>query len=143
MSDGLAPTPRGTMAADISNGLVRLHKRYYGKGPTKAKTYLVDDSVFCVLKEGFTTVEKTLIEDGQPDAVRNIRRSFQAAMREQFRSVVEGATGRGVIAYMSQVHTDPDVSLEVFLLEPDGAVLGEHEADIASGEVHEEDAPLT
>jgi hypothetical protein len=44
---------------------------------------------------------------------------------------------------MSQVHTDPDVSLEVFLLEPDGAVLAEHEADIASGEVQEEDAPLT
>ena len=140
MSSGLAPTPRGTMAADISNGLVRLHKRYYGKGPTKAKTYLVNDSVFCVLKEGFTTVEKTLIEDGQPEAVRNIRRSFQAAMREQFTAVVEESTGRGVIAYMSQVHTDPDVSLEVFLLEPGDEPI-HVEADIASGEMHEEDAP--
>jgi uncharacterized protein YbcI len=128
------------MAADISNGLVRLHKRYYGKGPTKAKTYLVNDSVFCVLKEGFTTVEKTLIDGGQPEAVRDIRRSFQGAMKEQFTRVVEEATGRAVIAYMSQVHTDPDVSLEVFLLEPgDAPIHAEHEADIASGGMNEDD----
>jgi uncharacterized protein YbcI len=53
------------MLAEISTGLVSLHRKYYGKGPTKAKSYLVNDSV-CMLRGGFTTVERTLIDDGSP-----------------------------------------------------------------------------
>ena len=106
--------------ASISTGLVQLHSRYYGKGPTQAKTHLVDDTVICVLRGGFTRVERTLIEQGESDAVHHVRRSFQRAMEEQFRDIVESATGRRVVAYMSQVHEDPDLAVEVFLLEPDG-----------------------
>jgi uncharacterized protein YbcI len=104
--------------ASISTGLVRLHSRYYGKGPTKAKTYLVNDTVICILRGGFTTVERTLIDEGNVDAVYQIRRSFQQAMQVQFTTVVEGAMGRKVIAYMSQVHQDPDLAVEIFVLEP-------------------------
>jgi uncharacterized protein YbcI len=110
--------PRGAIAAAISDGLVRLHKRYYGKGPTKAKTYLVNDTVVAILRDVLTTVEQTLIEQGEQDAVYDVRRSFQAAMEAPFRAVVEEATGRRVRAYISGVHTDPDISLEVFVLEP-------------------------
>jgi uncharacterized protein YbcI len=112
--------PRGEVMASISTGLVQLHSRYYGKGPTQAKTHLVDDTVICVLRGGFTRVERTLIEQGESDAVHHVRRSFQRAMEEQFRDIVESATGRRVVAYMSQVHEDPDLAVEVFLLEPDG-----------------------
>ena len=120
-------SPRGAMAAEISNGLVSLHHEFYGKGPSKAKTYLVDDTVLCVLNEGFTTVERTLINGGDSGAVHDIRRSFQSAMKEQFTAVVENATGRSVTAYLSQIHTDPDVAVEIFLLEPTGEPLsGEH-----------------
>ena len=91
-------SPRGAMAAEISNGLVSLHHEFYGKGPSKAKTYLVDDTVLCVLNEGFTTVERTLINGGDSGAVHDIRRSFQSAMKEQFTAVVENATGRSVTA---------------------------------------------
>jgi uncharacterized protein YbcI len=104
--------------ASISTRLVQLHSRYYGKGPMKAKTYLVNDTVICLLRGGFTRVERTLIEQGRSDAVHEIRRSFQKAMEQQFREVVEGATGRKVIAYMSQVHEDPELALELFVLEP-------------------------
>jgi len=105
--------------ASISTGLVQLHRRYYGKGPTKAKTHLVDDTVISILRGGFTRVERTLIEQGESDAVHHVRRSFQRAMEEQFRDIVESATGRTVIAYMSQVHEEPDLALEVFVLEPE------------------------
>jgi uncharacterized protein YbcI len=105
--------------AAISNELVHLHKQYYGKGPTAAKTYLLNDTVICLLQGGFTIVEKTLIEDGRKEAVQDIRRSFQAAMEEHFKAAVERAMDRKVIAYMSQVHTDPDISAELFVLEPD------------------------
>jgi uncharacterized protein YbcI len=122
---------RGGIAASISTGLVQLHKQYYGKGPTKAKTYLVNDTVICMLKDGLTRVETTMLESGMPEAVHNMRRSFQEAMRERFTDIVQGATGRTVIAYMSNIHCNPDISLEVFVLEPSDELLtDEHEADL-------------
>jgi uncharacterized protein YbcI len=106
------------MLAQISTGLVQLHSRYYGKGPTKAKTHLVDDTVVCVLRGGFTTVERTLLDTGEVESVYQMRRSFQQAMEESFRLIVEQATGRDVIAYMSSIHVDPDLAVELFVLEP-------------------------
>jgi len=104
--------------AQISTGLVQLHSRYYGKGPTKAKTHMVDDTVVCILQGGFTTVEQTLLETGEVESVYQMRRSFQQAMEENFRVVVQEATGRNVIAYMSSIHVDPDLAVELFVLEP-------------------------
>ena len=108
----------GERLASISTGLVQLHSRYYGKGPTKAKTHLVNDTVICMLRGGFTRVEQTLIEQGMPGPVHEMRRSFQQAMEENFRLIVEQATGRNVIAYMSSIHVDPDLAVELFVLEP-------------------------
>jgi uncharacterized protein YbcI len=92
--------------------------RYYGRGPTEAKSHLVDDLVVCVLWNGFTTVERTLLERGEHGAVEEFRRTFQKAMEEQFVEVVEDATERRVHAYMSQVHVNPDVAIEIFMLSP-------------------------
>jgi uncharacterized protein YbcI len=125
------PRPRGEMAAAISTGLVQLHRQYYGKGPTKAKTYFVNDTVICILEGGFTTVERTLIDDGQSDAVYEIRRSFQKAMEGQFTEIIERTTARKVIAYMSQIHEDPDLAVELFVLEPgQQRIVSEHEAEL-------------
>jgi uncharacterized protein YbcI len=119
--------------AAISESLVSLHREYYGKGPTKAKTFFMDDTVLCLLRGGFTVVERTLIENGREQAVHDIRHSFQLAMEERFTNVVEDALGRKVVAYMSQVHNDPDVSAELFVLEPklDGhPIIAEHVEDL-------------
>jgi uncharacterized protein YbcI len=127
--------PRGEALARISRGIVHLHRRYYGKGPTKAKTYAMNDTVVCMLSGGFTAVEETLIADGKTEDVENIRRSFQKTMRDQFTEVVRQATGRAVIAYMSQVHSTPDMAVELFVLEPaDPGLLGEHEEDVVEEE---------
>jgi uncharacterized protein YbcI len=111
-------TTRGEVLAQISTRLVQLHSRYYGKGPTKAKTHMVNDTVVSILQGGFTTVERTMIDSGRVEIVHEMRRSFQNAMADPFREVVEEATGRGVIAYMSQIHTNPDMAVEIFVLEP-------------------------
>lgn len=117
----------------VTRGLVRLHSEYYGKGPTKARSYMVDDTLVSILEGGFTTVEATLIAEGKSDAVHNMRRSFQMAMEERFRDVVEEATGRKVIAYMSQIHTDPDLAVELFVLEPiPDEVVGRHEVELGA-----------
>ena len=106
------------MLAQISTGLVQLHSRYYGKGPTKAKTHLVNDTVIAILRGGFTTVERTLIDTGEVESVYQMRRSFQQAMEDEFRRIIEDATGRKVIAYMSSIHVNPDLAIELFVLEP-------------------------
>src|SRR4051794_21337899 len=109
---------RGEMLAQISTGLVQLHSRYYGKGPTKAKTHWVDDTIVCILRGGFTTVERTLLDTGQVESVYQMRRSFQGAMEAEFRRIVEDSAGRHVIAYMSSINVDPELAVEIFVLEP-------------------------
>jgi uncharacterized protein YbcI len=123
---------QGVVSATVSDGLVHLHKQYYGKGPTKAKTYLLNDAVICLLRGGFTVVEKTLIQEGRAEAVHDIRRSFQGAMGDRFKEIVEQATGRSVIAYMSQVHAEPELALEVFVLEQEEPVEEEQELHLTS-----------
>ena len=113
--------PDGEALSAISNGLAHLHMRFFGRGPAKAKTVVVDDLVVCVLWDGFTTVEETLLGRGETGAVEAFRRTFQSTMEPQFSEVVKAATGRPVIAYMSQVHVDPDVAVELFLLAPSGS----------------------
>jgi uncharacterized protein YbcI len=123
------------MLAQISTGLVQLHSRYYGKGPTKAKTHMVNGTVVCILRGGFTTVERTLVDTGEVESVYQMRRSFQQAMEEEFRRVVEESTGRKVIAYMSSIHIDPDLAVEIFVLEPvEEPAVDEHPAEPAEQE---------
>src|SRR4051794_35884306 len=106
----------GAMRATISNEIVRLQAEYYGKGPTRAKTYIVEDLVVVVLEESFTRAEKTLAERGEREAIQHIRRRFQQAMAESFTSVVEQATGCKVRAFLSETDIEQDVSVETFLL---------------------------
>ncbi len=79
---------------------------------------MVNGTVVSILRGGFTTVERTLIDTGEIDSVYRMRRSFQQAMESEFRQVVEESTGRKVIAYMSSIHVDPDLAVEIFVLEP-------------------------
>ncbi len=108
----------GEVLAAITDGLVALHTRSYGKGPTSAKTYYMGDAVVTFLWDGFTKVEETLIATGRGETVALLRRSLQAAMEEEFTAVVEEATGRRVIAFLSQVHMDPKMAADIFLLAP-------------------------
>jgi uncharacterized protein YbcI len=102
----------------ISDGLVALLKEFYGRGPTQAKSYYQDDLVVCVLRGGYTQVEQTLREGGRGSAVIGQRMEFQELMRERFEEVIERATGREVIGFMSGNQQEPDMMCEVFVLAP-------------------------
>jgi uncharacterized protein YbcI len=119
MAEGEQQRALGEMRATISREIVRLQAEYYGKGPTKAKTYIVDDLVVVVLEETFTRAEKTLAERGEGEAIQHIRRRFQQQMADNFTSVVEQATGRRVRAFLSETDIAHDVSVETFLLADD------------------------
>jgi len=103
--------------ANISRRIVQLHKEFYGKGPTKAKTYVLDDVVVVLMRGGFTRVEETLLQSGRGESVKQQRADFHQAMREPFKQVIEEETGREVIAFMSGSHQHPDLLGEIFVLE--------------------------
>ena len=123
----LPPDPRGpadpvharsiTPLANISRRIVQLHKEFYGKGPTKAKTYYQDDLVVVLMRGGFTRVEETLLQSGRGESVKQQRADFQQAMLEPFKQVIEEETGRKVVAFMSSSHQHPDMLGEMFVLE--------------------------
>lgn len=108
----------GEVLTAISEGMVALLKEYYGVGPTQAKTYYHDDLVVCVLRGGFTRVEKTLLDGDRGRAVIEQRMAFQEVMRQRFEAVVQAATGRPVIGFMSGNQQEPDMICEVFVLSP-------------------------
>ena len=108
----------GEVRTAISEGIVALLKDFYGTGPTRAKTYVAEDLVVCVLRGGFTKAEQTLLEGGRGHAVLSQRVEFQEVMRERFVAVIENATGRRVIGFMAGSQQDPDMLCEVFVLSP-------------------------
>jgi uncharacterized protein YbcI len=115
-------TARGALISQLSREIVQLHVRLYGRGPTKARSYLHSDYAVCILEEIFTTAERTLIEAGSRDHVRETREKFQDAVEEEFVSIVERITGRPVRVFLSQVDIDSNLALEFFIFadEDDG-----------------------
>ena len=112
-----APERQQSASTVISNGLSKLHRDYYGRGPNSVRTVFGHDHVVTFLEDIYTPLERTLVEAGETQAVIEVRRAFQRAMRERFVAVVEGATGRTVRAFLSEANLDPDISAEIFVLE--------------------------
>lgn len=117
-AEATARQRHGDELTAISDGLVSLLKDFYGRGPTEAKSYYQDDLVVCILRGGFTRVEQTLLDGGRGAAVIEQRMAFQEMMRHRFEEVVEKATDRQVIGFMSGNQQDPDMMCEVFILSP-------------------------
>jgi uncharacterized protein YbcI len=106
-----------SIRAAISNAVVGLKKDFYGKGPTKAKTFLNDNYVFCVMEGGLTRNEETLLERGHEDLVRNYRLRFQEAMEDSTVEAIQRITRRRVIGYHSQIVFNPERAFEIFVLD--------------------------
>lgn len=107
----------GSIRAAISNAMVGLKKKHYGKGPERARTYLGDNYVFCVMEGGLTRNEETLLDAGKEDAVRSYRLLFQDVVSEASTGSIEEITGRKVLGYHSQIVFRPTRSFEIFVLD--------------------------
>jgi uncharacterized protein YbcI len=116
-SAGVDVESPGNMRAAISNAMVALKKRFYGKGPERARTYLNDDYVFCAMEGGLTRNEQTLVEAGEEQAVREYRLLFERTVTRTTTAAVEQITGRRVIGYQSQITFHPTRSFEIFVLD--------------------------
>jgi uncharacterized protein YbcI len=109
---------RGVMSAAISNSMVALLHRYTGRGPTRARTTIGTDIIVCVMGATLTKGEQSLVKDDKAEVVLHSRRAFQDTMQADAIAAVQELCGRRVVAFMSNNHIDPDLAVEVFILEP-------------------------
>ena len=49
--------------------IVAFMRERYGRGPIKAKTYVLDNLIVCVLTDEFTAIERTMMQGGEPEHV--------------------------------------------------------------------------
>jgi uncharacterized protein YbcI len=113
-----APLAGGQLLAAISTRIVAILREHYGRGPVKAKTYALDDIIVVVMRgSGFTPLEKTIMESGEPQRVVDMRHDFQKIKTRLFTHTIEELTGRNVTAFLSQAHVDPDITIEIFFID--------------------------
>jgi uncharacterized protein YbcI len=113
-----APLAGGHLLSAISTSIVAILREHYGRGPMKAKTYVLDDIIVVVMRgSGFTPLEQTIMDSGQPDRVIAMREDFQQVMRGRYEQSIEELTGRKVLAFLSQAHVEPDITMEVFFVD--------------------------
>lgn len=117
------PLSGGRLLAKISTSIVAIMREHYGRGPMRAKTYVLDDIIVCVLRgSGFTPLEQTMMDDNRADRVVAMRHEFQRIIAGRYKQVIEEVTGRKVLAFLSQTHVDPDITTEMFVV--DGPLQG-------------------
>ena len=113
-----APLVGGRLLSAISTRIVQMMREHYGRGPLKAKTYALDDIVVCVLRgSGFTPLEQTMMEAGDGPRVVAMREHFQEMMAKRYKDMIEQLTGRHVLAFISQAHVEPDITIEMFFVD--------------------------
>jgi uncharacterized protein YbcI len=117
-STALPKLSGGELLSAISTRIVAMLREHYGRGPMKAKTYALDDIIVCVLRgSGFTAIEKTMMDSGEPERVVAMREDFQRVMAARYKETIEELTDREVVAFISQAHVEPDITLEVFFVD--------------------------
>jgi uncharacterized protein YbcI len=120
-SDTPPPLAGGALLKAISTSIVSILHDRYGRGPIDAKTYARDDIIVVVLRgSGFTPLEQTMMDSGEPDRagrVVDLRHEFQGWMTDRYTKTIEELTGRKVLAFLSQAHIEPDITMETFFID--------------------------
>jgi uncharacterized protein YbcI len=117
-SETKLPLAGGPLLAAISTSIVGILRDHYGRGPMRAKTYALDDIIVVVMRgSGFTALEQTIMDSGEPGRVVDMRHEFQGWMAKRYTETIEELTGRKVLAFLSQAHVEPDITIEIFFID--------------------------
>ena len=91
-----------------------------GRGPTNARTHFAGpDTLVCTLEDSLLPAERTMIEMGEHQRVRETRMFLQVASQKQFVDAVEQLLSRKVRAFASAIDPGPGVVFEIFSFEPE------------------------
>src|SRR3954465_132611 len=101
--------PGQSLTAKISTEVGRTLKESFGKGPLKAKSYLLDDFLLVVMRGGVTVAEQTMLDRGHGDLVRESRQTYQNEIGDHLVAKIEALTGRNVVNYQSQILFEPHI----------------------------------
>jgi uncharacterized protein YbcI len=107
----------GRLNAALANAIVQIHNEYLGRGPSKGKAFFRDTVIVVLMEETMTKAERSLANSGREDIVLARRLEFLRTMEDDVIEAVEGLTGCKVVAFMSDTHIDPDMAVEVFVLD--------------------------
>ena len=119
--DSKIETPQATSPGpqkEISRGITAIYKDYLGRGPTHAKTTITDDHAVTTLTDSMTKAEHSLVEGGEAETVREMRRKFQHAMREDITALMGRVTGRECVSFLSDHDTENDIAVEMCNFKP-------------------------
>ena len=114
---GTAPPQEQGLLSKISTEVVRTLKDSFGKGPLKAKSYMLDDFLIVVMRGGVTVAEQTMLDRGHADLVRKFRQTYQNELADELGAKIELLTGRKVVNYQSQILFDPHIVMEIFFFD--------------------------
>ena len=104
--------------AAISGSVAGLVRDHYGRDSIDVKSYAFEDIIVVVIRgHGFTSLEKAMIDGGEPQGVIALRMDFDDIMADRYKQIINTATGRNVLALLSQSHVDPDVTVETAFLD--------------------------
>lgn len=108
--------PQGELLASISNMVVSVYADHLGRGPTKARTFITEGVITCVLEDTLTRAERKLVESGRQTPVLEIRSTLQETMRNELGGKVEELSGQPVRAIIAGTELEPDISTQIFVL---------------------------
>jgi uncharacterized protein YbcI len=103
----------------ISREIVQVYLRTFGRGPTRARTFVQPQFAVCVLRDIFTIAERALIADGDGDTVEFLRKRLNATNDDDFQAIVASRTGRPVRSHLSHVKVPANLAVHLFLFDQD------------------------
>jgi uncharacterized protein YbcI len=115
--DGRAALVGGELNAALARAIVSFYHDKIGRGPAQSRAFYRDDVAVVMLEDALTQPERTLKAGGRDDVVLHLRAALQETMRAEMVAIVERLTGRTVRAFMSSNHLDPDLMMEIFVLD--------------------------
>jgi uncharacterized protein YbcI len=107
---------QGELLASISNMVVSVYADHLGRGPTKARTFITEGVITCLLEDTLTRAERKLVESGRASPVLEVRSTIQETMRDELAGGVEELSGQQVRAIIAGTEVNPDISTQIFVL---------------------------
>jgi uncharacterized protein YbcI len=106
----------GELNAEVAHAIVRIYRGFRGRGPSKARALFRDDVLVVVLEDVMTSAERSLADNGRTEDALRMRRQIHEIMRPELIRAAELITGTTVRALVGESEADPDVAVEVFLM---------------------------